>query len=153
MYSYLSIIKIILVITLLSGCVSRSHSDHYFNSYVERYYAIVVDIEPLEFESEAGTSAAMGAIIGASGYHGGDMHTKIQSAIFHAFFYGLFTRISEGSNEGYRYELNDLNGEEFSIISQTSGIVNGDCVEILEGDAISIAKTADVHCFKEELKN
>jgi hypothetical protein len=147
MRAYIYTVSLISLITFLSGCSSRSHSDQYLNRYVERYYAIVLDVEILEFESEAGRSAAMGAIIGASGYHGDNIRTKLQSALFHAFFYGLFTRLSEGSNKGFRYDLNDLNDNEFSIVSQTAGISHGDCVEILEGDSVSIAKTSDEYCF------
>jgi uncharacterized protein YceK len=146
----LSMPSLLLIITLLSGCASSNHSRQHMNRYIEQYYAIIVDVEQVEFESEAGTSAAMGAIVGAAGHHGNSINTKIQSAIFHAFFYALFTKISEGSNHGFRYELKDLNGETFSIVSQTSGISHGDCVEILEGDSVSIHKTSAHYCYSDE---
>lgn len=146
---YIRTIAFITLATLLAGCSSRGISRSNMEQYATIYYATVVDVEEIEFDSQAGEAAAIGALDGAINARYYDTDTMIASAIVHAFFYSVVTVIAEGGNTGYTYKVRDMQGDIYSVITDRKGITVGDCVEIMESEKVSIAKVSKSHCFSD----
>ena len=101
----------------LSACSSSGgmHSSAR-NQMVTTFYATVESMQEIEFESYVEEGAALGAIDGLLSNAYGDSKDRLFGAMWGAFFGALVTSIVEGDTDGYQYQLEDLYGDDHTVI-------------------------------------
>lgn len=143
----LSLLAIIAVI-VLSGCANSSglHNSSR-NQVVSEFYATVETVDTVQFESHVGEGAAIGAVDGFLSNVYGDSRDRLYGAVFGAFFGALVTSIAEGDTTGYRYQLQDLNGEYLTVVLDDKDALLGDCVIVTLASEVYLELVSPHNCY------
>jgi len=106
-------------------------------------YGTVETIERVKVQSQAAQGAVTGGLIGGatSGHHHRGKHA-LEGAVAGAFL----TALLEGNRNGYQYTVDFGDGSVTKVITESSGIVEGDCVVVELGQTANIRRTSSVHC-------
>ena len=119
--------------------VSRSQ----LGSSFEIRYGTVDSIERVKVQSQAAQNAVTGGIIGGatSGHHHRSKHA-LEGAVAGA----LLTALLEKKKKAYKYTVTFNDDSQTRIITETGGIVEGDCVTVELGQTANIRRVSGVHC-------
>ena len=106
-------------------------------------YGIVETVESVNVQSQAAQGAVTGGLIGGatSGHHHRGKHA-LEGALAGAFL----TALLEGNRKGYQYTVDFDDGSVTKVITESGGIVAGDCVAVELGQTANIRRTSSVHC-------
>lgn len=106
-------------------------------------YGTVSTVEKVKIQSEAGKGAVTGGLIGGatSGHHHRGKHALTGAAAG-----ALLTALLEGDRKAFQYTVELNNGNMTKIITETPGIVEGDCVSMEIGQTANIRRVSGVHC-------
>jgi len=112
-------------------------------SSFEIRYGTVETIDRVKIQSQAGQGAVMGGLVGGatSGHHHRGKHA-VEGALAGA----LLTAILEGNRKAYQYTVDFPDGTVTKVITESGGIVEGDCVVVELGQTANIRRTSSVHC-------
>jgi outer membrane lipoprotein SlyB len=113
------------------------------NSSFDVRYGTVETIERVKIQSQATQGAVMGGLIG--GLTSGHSH-RGQHALEGAVAGALLTALFEGNRRGYQYTVDFDDGSVTKVITESAGIVEGDCVAVELGRTANIRRTSAVHC-------
>ena len=139
----------IVSVLILSGCASSGgYKRSASKQIVEKFYARVERVDVIQYESQVGQGAAIGAIDGFVHNIYGSSEDRIFGALFGAFVGAVVTTIVEGDTTGYEYELQDLNGEYLSVILDNREASVGDCVIVTIAGDIYIKRQPDDFCYE-----
>jgi len=129
----------LLAVTASAQSVSRSQ----LGSFFEIRYGTVEVVERVKIKSQAAQGAVTGGLIGGvtSGHHHRGKHA-LEGAIAGAFL----TAILEGNRKGYQYTVDFDDNSVTKVITESGGIVEGDCVAVELGQTANIRRTSSVHC-------
>ena len=125
--------------TVSAQQVSRSQ----LGSSFEISYGTVSTVEKVKIESQAASGAVTGGLIGGatSGHHHRGKHALTGAAAG-----ALLTALLEGDRKAFQYTVELNNGNTTKIITETPGIVEGDCVTMELGQTANIRRVSSVHC-------
>jgi outer membrane lipoprotein SlyB len=106
-------------------------------------YGTVERVESVKIQSQAAQGAVTGGLIGGatSGHHHRGKHA-LEGALAGAFL----TALLEGNRKGYQYTVDFDDGSVTKVITESGGIVEGDCVAVELGQTANIRRTSAVHC-------
>lgn len=121
----------------LAGCASSGVKVDDADQFVVVIYGKVIATSEIEFESEVGKSAALGAIDGAIDQAHGDAGDVVAGAIFEAAISALVTSVEEGSNKGLLVDVVTPEHETMSLSLKTRKIRVGDCLRLISGNQVS----------------
>jgi len=113
------------------------------NSSFDVRYGTVETIESVKIQSQAAQGAVTGGLIG--GLTSGHSH-RGQHALEGALAGALLTALLEGNHRGYQYTVDFDDGSVTKVITESAGIVEGDCVAVELGRTANIRRTSTVHC-------
>jgi len=131
----------------LLSCASNSQVDvQARNQFVTQFYALVTTVEKVKFKSYAGEGAAIGALDGALSNARGDAGDMLAGAIVGGFFGGMLTALLEGSNIGYEYQLQAVDGDSVNVIIDERAADIGDCVRVRVAGDVRISKRPMYQC-------
>ena len=118
-------------------------SRNQLGSSFEISYGTVSTVEKVKIESQAASGAVTGGIIGGvtSGHHHRGKHALTGAAAG-----ALLTALLEGDRKAFQYTVELNNGNMTKIITETPGIVEGDCVTVELGQTANIRRVSSVHC-------
>lgn len=140
----------VLPLLLMQGCAQTggvSQADR--NQFVTEFYALVRDVNQIKFKSYASEAATVGAIGGALENLHGDREDMIGGAIIGGIFGGLLTSIFEGSNKGYEYQLDAIDGDSVRVIVDKKPAEIGDCVRVRVSGSIKVTKQPYEQCMQD----
>ena len=135
---------------LLSACVNSQaieRSDR--DQFVTEFYALVGNVNEVRFKSYIGSAMVVGALDGALGNIHYDSDAMIGGAIVGALFGGILTGIFEGSNTGYEYQLEAIDGDLVTVIVGDKPASRGECVSVRVSGSVRISKQAMFYCETE----
>jgi outer membrane lipoprotein SlyB len=136
----------LLAASLLSCANSADVDVQAKNQFVTEFYALVTTVEKVKFKSYAGEGAAIGAVDGALSNARGDAGDMLAGAIVGGFFGGLITSLFEGSNIGYEYQLQAVDGDSVNVIVEEHAADIGDCVRVRVAGDVRISKRPMSQC-------
>lgn len=144
-----SLISVILTLFFISACTSSGEIHNSArNQMVTTFYATVESMQEVEFESHVEEGAAIGAIDGLLSNAYGDSRDRLFGAMWGAFFGALVTSIVEGDTDGYQYQLEDLYGDNHTVILEDSKATVGDCVLVTVSGVVDIDLVSDDYCYE-----
>lgn len=85
----------------------------------------------------------MGGVIGAA--TSGHKH-RAKHAAEGAIAGALITAVLEGKHEAFQYTVNYEDGGATKVVTETKGIVEGDCVIVELGQTANIRRVSSVYC-------
>ena len=102
-------------------------------------YGTVETIDRVKVQSQAAQGAVTGGLIGGvtSGHHHRGKHA-LEGALAGA----LLTAILEGNKKAYQYTVDFDDGSVTKVITESGGIVAGDCVVVELGQTANIRRTS-----------
>jgi len=123
--------------------VAQTVSRGQLNSSFDVRHGIVAQVEQVRIKSQAGQGAVMGGIVGGvtSGHHHRGKH-----ALEGAAAGALLTALLEGKRRAYQYTVSFDDGSATKIVTETPGIVEGDCVTVELGQTANIRRASSVFC-------
>ncbi|BFM20001.1 hypothetical protein [Gilvimarinus japonicus] len=127
---------------LLSSCANGvSQSD--LNYSININYGTVDAIDNVKIDSDAGSGAAMGGIVGAatSGHHNRGEH-----ALEGAVAGGILAALLQGNRDAYSYQISLARGGTLKVITEQGDIRVGDCVSVEQGRTTNVRRVASVYC-------
>ena len=112
-------------------------------SSFEIRYGTVETIDRVKVQSQAAKGAITGGLIGGatSGHHHRGKHA-LEGALAGA----LLAALLEGNRKAYQYTVDFDDGSLTKVITESGGIVEGDCVVVELGHTANIRRTSSVHC-------
>jgi len=137
--------SIVIALWILIGTTASAQtiSRSQLGSAFQIRYGTVERIESVKIQSQAAQGAVTGGLIGGatSGHHHRGKHA-LEGALAGAFL----TALLEGNRKGYQYTVNFGDGSVTKVITESGGIVEGDCVAVELGQTANIRRTSAVHC-------
>lgn len=133
------------VVTLaLVGCASaQTVPRSQLGSSFDIRYGNVERIERIKIQSQAPQGAVMGGIVGgATSGHGHRGKHAVEGALAGA----ILSAILEGDRNAYQYTVEFIDGGVTKIVTETGGIIEGDCVTVELGQTANIRRVSPVHC-------
>lgn len=133
----------------LTGCSSTSSHGAQRNQFVTTFYAHVVDITPIKFESYAGEVALYGGLEGAMFNLGED--DMLFSALFSAAITGMVVSVLEGDRHGLEVGLQAVDGDYIVVTSEQDDLIKGECVRVRVDNEVHIRKVQAHYCEVTEI--
>jgi len=132
-----------MLILIASSTSAQNIPRNQLGSAFEIRYGTVETIDRVKVQSQAGKGAVMGGLVGGatSGHHHRGKHA-VEGALAGA----LLTAILEGNRKAYQYTVDFDDGSVTKVITESGGIVEGDCVVVELGQTANIKRTSAVHC-------
>lgn len=132
-------IWILFVATASAQTIPRSQ----LGSAFEIRYGTVEHIDRVKVQSQAAQGAITGGLIGGatSGHHHRGKHA-LEGALAGAFL----TALLEGNRRAYQYTVDFDDGSVIKVVTESGGIVKGDCVTVELGRTANIRRVSGVHC-------
>ena len=137
---------LILSSLIISACSSTGIDRDNKNTTIQISYAKITSVQEVELKSDVGKSSAIGGLWGLAAASGGDRNDMAAGAAAGALLMGLTTKIVEGSNKAWSYQLRQSNGSEFKVISDDSHLHVGDCAAIERGNTTNLRRVAPEMC-------
>jgi len=141
----------ILTVSLLSACSSPGVSRDDENIIIKAMYAQVQSVEPITLSSEVNTNAAAGAVVGVLDNADGNREEMIGGAVVGALIGGLFTKLAEGSNEAYQYNLYSEQEGHFSIVQKELINTQSECVHVRIAGEVSVQPAPESYCYSDDM--
>jgi outer membrane lipoprotein SlyB len=137
-----SIICTVLIFIATSTSAQNIQRSQLGSAFEVRYGRVEL-VDRVKIESQAAKGAVMGGLIGGatSGHHHRGKHA-LEGALAGAFL----TAILEGNRKAYQYTVDFEDGSVTKVVTETSGIVEGDCVAVELGRTANIRRTSTVYC-------
>ena len=112
-------------------------------SSFEIHYGVINAIEKVKIESSAPKGAVMGGLVGGatSGHHHRGQHALAGAAAG-----ALLTALLEGDRKAFQYTVALEDGSLTKVITETGGMVEGDCVTVELGQSANIRRVSPVYC-------
>ena len=133
-----------LLLALVSGsALAQQVSRSQLGSSFDIRYGTVDTVERIKVQSQAAKGAVTGGLIG--GATSGHSH-RGKHALEGAAAGALLTALLEGNRQAYQYTVSLSDGGITKIITETGGIVEGDCVTVEIGQTANIRRVSSVHC-------
>lgn len=134
---------IVLLVLPLDMALAQQVSRNQLGSSFEISYGTVSTVEKVKIQSQAASGAVTGGLIGGatSGHHHRGKHALTGAAAG-----ALLTALLEGDRKAFQYTVELNNGNTTKIITETPGIVEGDCVTMELGQTANIRRVSGVHC-------
>ena len=132
------------LLILVSAMVSAQNIPrNQLGSAFEIRYGRVELVNRVKIQSDAAKGAVMGGLIGGatSGHHHRGKHA-VEGAVAGA----LLTALFQGNRRAYEYTVDFDDGSVTKVVTESGGIVEGDCVAVELGRTANIRRTSDVHC-------
>jgi len=142
-----SLTAAILTVSFLTACSTPGVNRDDENIIVKAMYAQVQSVEPITLSSEVNTNAAAGAVIGVLDNADGNREEMIGGAVVGALVGGLFTKLAEGSNEAYQYNLYSEQEGHFSIVQKELVDVQSQCVHVRIASEVSVQSAPESYCY------
>lgn len=143
------LVWIVVLPLFLSGCATHGVDNADRNQFVTEFYAFVSGIEKVRYQSNVGPAIAFGAAGGALERSDGDRGDIIGGAIVGGLIGGLFTALFEGSNDGYEYQLDAIDGDRIRVMLDYNPAELGDCVKVRVSGSVEIRKLPVTQCDSE----
>lgn len=121
---------LIISLVVLSACTSIHQERFDENTVIHTFYASINTVTRVEYDSQAGDGAMLGAGIGFLENVDGNSSDMLAGAFIGAFIGGLFTSLVEGDNTVYRYELYSIEQGDFAIIQEDKLEAGVSCVKV-----------------------
>ncbi len=137
---------ILLSVLMITACSSKGLDRRNKNSTMQISYGVIVDVEDINLQSEAGKKAAIGGLWGLAGNAGGNREDMARGAAGGALLKGLTTKIQEGSSRAWGYTVKQDNGQVIKVISDNSHLKTGECAVIETGETTNIRHVAEQMC-------
>ena len=133
------------VVTLtLIGCAgAQTISRNQLGSSFDIRYGTVESIERVKIRSQAPQGAVMGGIVG--GATSGHRH-RGKHAVEGALAGALLSAVLEGDRNAYQYTVDFVDGGITKVVTESGGIIEGDCVTVELGQTANIRRVSPVHC-------
>lgn len=113
------------------------------NQTINISYGIVEHVKRSKVKSNAGKGALMGGLLGAATSR---HHNRGKHALTGVLAGGIITSMLEGKHHAYTYLIQTVNGGAKQVVTEQSGIREGDCVSVEEGRMTNVRRVAMVHC-------
>ncbi len=137
--------SIVFVISMLVASTASAQNipRSQLGSSFEIRYGTVEAIDRVKVQSQAPQGAVTGGLIGGatSGHHHRGKHA-VEGAVAGA----LLAALLEGNRKAYQYTVEFEGGSMTKVITESGGIVEGDCVVVELGQTANIRRTSSVHC-------
>lgn len=131
---------------MLSGCVAVTGiPEHGRNQFVTEFYAYVIDIEYGEFDSHVDEAIWVGASHGAIanlGYRG----NVLEGAVLGGLIAGAMTAVFEGDRRAYIYELEAVDGDIVSVVTDYKPALPGECVQVTVAGDVTLHPVSAFRC-------
>ena len=137
--------SIILTISILviGSAVAQTVSRAQLGSSFDIRSGTVASVERVKVKSQAAQGAITGGLIGGatSGHRHRGKHA-LQGALAGAFL----TALLEGNRKAYQYIVDFPDGGITKVVTESGGIVVGDCVTVELGRTANIRRVSSVYC-------
>lgn len=135
------------LVLLMSWPATASTSRRDLNSMIAINYGTVQDISTVKLKSDAGKTAVLGGIIGAST---SGNHNRGKHAAEGALAGALLSALVQHKNKANQYLINLGNGSSVKVITEQGGIRVGDCVSVEQGSMTNVRRVSGVYCSEPE---
>lgn len=123
----------------LTSCASTYQlGDDDRNQFVTEFYAYVHNVHQVDFESHADEAALSWGLWGALENAHGNRGDIFAGAIVSAILGGAITSIIEGSNDGFEYQLDAIDGDRITVVVDYYPADPGDCVRVRVSGNVNI---------------
>lgn len=139
-----------LSVSLLNGCATHGINNADRNQFVTEFYAIVSDIEQVRYQSYVGPAIAVGAMGGALEESDGDTGDIVGGAIVGGILSGVVAALFEGSNKGYEYQLDAIDGDRIRVMLDYHPAQLGDCVIVRVSGSVEVRRQPIERCDGDE---
>lgn len=148
----LQLVPAVLTTTMLAmgvlGCASaQTISRSQLGSSFQIKYGRVERIERVKIQSQAPQGAVMGGIVG--GATSGHRH-RGKHAVEGAVAGALLSAILEGDRRAYQYTVDLDDGSVTKVVTESGGMVEGDCVSVELGRTANVRRVSSVYCEHED---
>ena len=133
----------ILTMSVLGCANAQTISRNQLGSSFQIKYGQVERIERVKIQSQAPQGAVMGGIVG--GATSGHRH-RGKHAVEGAVAGALLSAILDGNRRAYQYTVDLDDGSVTKVVTETGGMVEGDCVSVELGRTANIRRVSDVYC-------
>lgn len=133
-------------VSVLSGCATPGVDRDKQQKIIQEFYASVIEVKPVTLSSNLGTGVLVGAGVGILDESDGNSEDMIAGGIAGALIGGLFTAISEGSNEAFEYSLHNIQRGNFTLVQKDSLMPNVTCVKVNVSNIATITAVQDSFC-------
>lgn len=134
------LVLLLLPITFLQGCATHGVDNADRNQFVTEFYAFVTNIEKVKYQSHVGPAITIGAIGGALENSDGDRGDIVGGAIVGGVITGVLAALFEGSNDGYEYQLDAIDGDRVRVMLDYYPADLGDCVIVRVSGSVEIRR-------------
>lgn len=120
----------------VTSCTANHHLDNADrNQFVTEFYAYVHNVDQVEFDSHADEAALSWGLWGALENSHGNRGDIFAGALISAMLGGAITSLLEGSNDGFEYQLDAIDGDRVTVVVDYYPAAPGDCVRVrVSGD-------------------
>ncbi len=134
-----------MLFVMMSGCATPGVDRAEQQKLIQEFYASVVDVTPVTLSSNVGTGVLVGAGVGILDESDGNSEDMIAAGIAGALIGGLFTAITEGSDEAFEYSLFNAERGSFTLI-QKEHLIDARCVKVRVADIATINVVDSAFC-------
>lgn len=132
---------------LIFGCATQGVDRHDQNVMIKTFVAKVNHIKQVELSSHVKTGMIIGATDGAlTSIVEDDGDHFLGSMVIGAAVGGLFTKLFEGSNEAYEYNLYTPEQGNFSVIQKEQLAADVECVEVRMAGETTVKAVSNEQC-------
>ncbi len=135
----------------IQGCATHGVDNADRNQFVTEFYAFVTDIEKVKYQSHVGPAVTIGAIGGALENSDGDRSDIVGGAIVGGMITGVLAALFEGSNDGYEYQLDAIDGDRIRVMLDYYPAELGDCVIVRVSGSVEISKQPLTSCDRDSV--
>jgi len=132
-----------MTLTLIASASAQTISRSELGSSFDIRYGTVESIERVKIRSQAPQGAVMGGIVG--GATSGHRH-RGKHAVEGALAGALLSAVLEGNRNAYQYTVDFTDGGITKVVTESGGIIEGDCVTVELGQTANIRRVSPVHC-------
>ncbi len=133
----------VMTLTLIASASAQTISRSELGSSFDIRYGTVESIERVKIRSQAPQGAVMGGIVG--GATSGHRH-RGKHAVEGALAGALLSAVLEGNRNAYQYTVDFTDGGITKVVTESGGIIEGDCVTVELGQTANIRRVSPVHC-------
>jgi hypothetical protein len=112
---------------------------------IQIQYGRVDEVEKVRVESQAGTNAIIGGVVGALV----NKNNRLAGAAVGAGAAGLATAVAEGVHEAFAYSVRLDTGAMIKVIVDHGDVAVGQCVAVEQGRTANVRVVSPGHCRPE----
>lgn len=138
--------KFLPLFALLTGCATQGIDRAEQNVIIQEFYASVQSVKPVELSSHVKTGILAGAGAGLLEESDGNGDDMLTGVLVGGLVGGLFTKISEGSNQAYQYTLYSEQQGVMTLIEKEQVDTSTGCVKVRNGRKVTISTAPQSFC-------